>query len=85
MRSFTVFEDFGCDRGRLERPGYGQKQVADDLVLVRGLLQANWHLGKIKNRRGFAFSPHFLHAYDYTPAIRSWTAEKTAESVKYAG
>ena len=61
MRSYTVFEDFGCDRGRLERPGYGQ------------------------NRRGFAFSPHFLHACDYTPPLSSWPAEKTAESVKYAG
>ena len=85
MRSHTVFEDLACGRGRLERPGYGQKQVADDLSFARGLLQADWHPGWLQNRRGFAFSPHFLHACDYTPPVGSWPAEKTAENVKYAG
>ena len=82
MRSHTVFEDLRRDRNRLERPGYWQKQVADDLIFARGLLQANWDPGQMKNRRGFACSPHFLHAHDCTPPARAWTAEKNAESVK---
>ena len=42
-------------------------RFADDLLLVRELLQANRHPGRMQNRRGFAFSPHFLHAHDCTP------------------
>ena len=38
-----------------------------------------------QNRGGFAFSPHFRQVHDTTPFVRIWTAEKTAESVKYAG
>ena len=91
MRSYTVFEDFGRGRSRLERPGYRQKQVADDLTFPCGLCQADWHPGWLRNRRGFAFSPHFPHPHDYTPPacaepsagrpVRAWPAEKTAESV----
>ena len=85
MRRHRVFEDFGRGSSRWERPGYGQKQVADDLIFADGLLPANGHPGCLKNRCGFAFSPHFLHVHDTTPFVRIWTAEKTAESVKYAG
>ena len=41
--------------------------------------------GYWQNRCGFACSPHFPHTHDSTPPVRSWTAEKTAESVKNAG
>ena len=67
MRSYTVFEDFACRRSRLERPGYRQKQVADDLTFPRGLWQADWHPGWLQNRRGFAFSPHVLAKDAETP------------------
>jgi len=57
MRRHRVFEDFGRGPSRWERPGYGQKQVADDLIFAWAVA-ANWHPGWLKNRSGFAFSPH---------------------------
>jgi hypothetical protein len=80
MRSTSVFKDFGGNCSRLERPGYGQKQVADDLIFAWAVA-ANWHPGWLKNRGGFAFSPHFRHVHDTTPFVRIWTAGKAAESV----
>jgi hypothetical protein len=60
LRSYSVFENPGRDLSRLERPGYRQKQVADDLTFPRGRWQVDGHPGSLQNRCGFAFSPHVL-------------------------